>query len=414
MHQHVDNEMIMSLRDWRLAVRTPTTFRVGSSTFRIQTQFVTAVTIVGLILLCIIYIYATPHRYKSSYQHIEEHEPQISKKASKLGIALTSQVSPPRSNYNSTYPLTPPVTTKIGVKYKIGLVSDMDQLSKSKTEGFAWISYFLKGYIVWNRISNTVTALIDNTPVTLKSNLGESGRGMELSELVVFNGKLYTFDDRTGIIFEIDDENVIPWVMLTDGNGRTGKGFKSEWAAVKNEKLYVGGLGKEWTNHQGETINLNPLWVKSISPTGEVNHSFWRDNYFTLRSTIGIEFPGYVSHEAAVWSDVHSRWFFLPRRCSKDRYNPDLDEKRACNVLLSADEDFKDIKVTNVGEINPTHGFSSFRFIPGTSDKIIVALKSVEDSGVTETYIMAFDISGKILLEETKVGNVKYEGIEFI
>ncbi|KAJ8871506.1 hypothetical protein PR048_027828 [Dryococelus australis] len=225
MHQHVDNEMIMSLRDWRLAVRTPTTFRVGSSTFRIQTQFVTAVTIVGLILLCIIYIYATPHRYKSSYQHIEEHEPHSSKKISKLGITQTSQVSAShRVSYNATYPLTPPVTTKIGVKYKIALVSDMDQLSKSKTEDFAWISYFLKGYIVWNRISNSVTALIDKTPVILKSNLGESGRGMELSELVVFNGKLYAFDDRTGIIFEIDDEKVIPWVMLTDGSGRMGKG----------------------------------------------------------------------------------------------------------------------------------------------------------------------------------------------
>ena len=35
---------------------------------------------------------------------------------------------------------------------------------------------------------------------------------MELSELVVFNGKLFTFDDRTGIVFEVDKENVTPWV----------------------------------------------------------------------------------------------------------------------------------------------------------------------------------------------------------
>ena len=33
----------------------------------------------------------------------------------------------------------------------------------------------------------------------LKSHISENGRGVELSELVVFNGKLYTVDDRTGI-----------------------------------------------------------------------------------------------------------------------------------------------------------------------------------------------------------------------
>lgn len=35
--------------------------------------------------------------------------------------------------------------------------------------------------------------------VELTSHLSEKGRGAELSELVVFNGKLYTVDDRSGI-----------------------------------------------------------------------------------------------------------------------------------------------------------------------------------------------------------------------
>lgn len=48
---------------------------------------------------------------------------------------------------------------------------------------------------------------------------------MELSELVAFNGKLYTVDDRTGIVFEITrDHKVIPWVILPDGDGRVSKG----------------------------------------------------------------------------------------------------------------------------------------------------------------------------------------------
>ena len=33
----------------------------------------------------------------------------------------------------------------------------------------------------------------------IQSHISEKGRGVELSELVVFNGKLYTVDDRSGI-----------------------------------------------------------------------------------------------------------------------------------------------------------------------------------------------------------------------
>lgn len=43
---------------------------------------------------------------------------------------------------------------------------------------------------------------------------------MELSELVVYDGRLLTFDDRTGIVYEIVGDNIIPWVLLMDGNGK--------------------------------------------------------------------------------------------------------------------------------------------------------------------------------------------------
>lgn len=46
------------------------------------------------------------------------------------------------------------------------------------------------------------------------------GRGMELSELVVFDGRLLTFDDRTGMVFQIINDRAIPWLLLMDGDGR--------------------------------------------------------------------------------------------------------------------------------------------------------------------------------------------------
>ena len=72
------------------------------------------------------------------------------------------------------------------------------------------------------------------------------------------------------------------------------------------------------------------------------------------------------------------------------------------------------LQVLYIGNIIPTHGFSSFKFIPGSSDQVIVALRSEEKNGATATYIMGFDTAGKILLPETKIADQKYEGFEFI
>ena len=68
--------------------------------------------------------------------------------------------------------------------------------------------------------------------------------------------------------------------------------MKCEWMTVKDEHLYVGGLGKEWTTPDGTVLNFNPMFVKRISMTGEVEHLNWYDQYIKLRSRAGIEFPG--------------------------------------------------------------------------------------------------------------------------
>ncbi len=129
---------------------------------------------------------------------------------------------------------------------------------------------------------------------------------------------------------------------------------------------------------------------------------------------LSIVISGYLIHESAAWSDTLQRWFFLPRRASSERYDETADEQRGTNLMLSCSPDFQDIKVRNVGLLNPTHGFSSFKFVPNTDDQIIVALKSEEDAGKIATYIVVFTLDGRILLPETKIGDVKYEGLEFI
>ena len=313
-------------------------------------------------------------------------------------------------------PITKPVKTDQGLTYRIGIITDLDEKSKHPNKPFTWFSYMKRGKLVRHSgDSGAVSVVWDNDDIEYTSSLAQGGRGMELSELICFDGKILSVDDRTGVVYQIMDRHVIPWVVMADGAGTETKGFKGEWATVKDGELYVGGLGKEWTSNTGEILSFNPQYVKIISPSGAVIHVSWVNHYRKLLETAGISPPGYLIHEAAVWSGVNRKWFFLPRRASKLKYNEKTDERCGTNMLLSCREDFSQCDRTLVGPLNFTHGFSSLKFIPGTNEQHIVALKTEEVDGKISSYVMAFDLNGKILMKEQKIpGSFKFEGIEFL
>lgn len=200
--------------------------------------------------------------------------------------------------YNAIYPLTPPIFSphkKISEQtrtYRIAIVTDLDTASKSETDKDTWFSYMKYGHLTIGNDLRKISITWDPTVIQLKSNLAQKGRSMELSDLKVFNGNLLTVDDRTGIVYRFERSEMIPWVLLTDGNGNDSKGFKAEWMAVKNRQLYVGGLGKEWTSIYGELQNFNPMWIKVITPMGGIKHVDWKQVYTDLRAAAGIYYPG--------------------------------------------------------------------------------------------------------------------------
>lgn len=316
--------------------------------------------------------------------------------------------------YNATYPISGVERTVDGRKYKIAVISDPDTTNKDPEKANQWLSYLRKGTLSISSYGDKISVNLEDTPVTLKSQLSQGGRGMELSELVTFNGKLYTVDDRTGVIYEVAGDKVFPWAILADGDGKITKGLKGEWMAVKDQHLYVGGLGKEWTTITGELQNLNPQWIKIVSHLGSVFHVNWVGNYNAMRNKGGFPYPGYMIHESGVWSSIHKRWFFLPRRASAEKYDETADEHRATNLLVTCSEDFTDVRINKIGSLNNIRGFSSFKFVPGTNDQVIIALKTEEDAGKIATYITAFNIDGKILMPDKKFADIKYEGIEFV
>ncbi|WKY12621.1 hypothetical protein Q1695_003874 [Nippostrongylus brasiliensis] len=226
----------------------------------------------------------------------------------------------------------------------------------------------------------------------LAGKLNIKSRGMELSELTVFHGRVLTVDDRTGMVYEIRGNDAIPWVFLNSGPGNTTEGFKAEWMTIKDDLLYVG-------SH------------------GNVKHHDWRKIFDKIRNACGIRKPGYLTHEAVQYSEIRKTWFFLPRKASKTAYDEPADERKGTNFLIVGDRHLKRFRAIKVGQLtDPTRGFSAFDFVPGTDDFLIAALKTreVAEEPLT-TYFTVFDINGKVILADEEIeGNLKFEGLFFV
>lgn len=176
-HELDDRTMKGTLRDWRKALRTPATYRVGN-TVRIQPQFIHFVLLIGGFMLVLFY-----YNWWTSIQVYSSH-------------SWTTPLRP----YNITYPLTEPNVSGELVTFRIGIIADLDTNSRSD-KAHTYISYFKKGFLSYNKEKQYVTVNWDKLPPTmLSSTYSHKGRGMELSELIVYDGRLLTFDDRSGMV----------------------------------------------------------------------------------------------------------------------------------------------------------------------------------------------------------------------
>jgi soluble calcium-activated nucleotidase 1 len=215
--------------------------------------------------------------------------------------------------------------------WRIAVVSDLDKKSKVADAKKPTFRAVLKTAEL-QRNAGGQYAVVWDSEHELKSQLNEAGRGMELSALTPWHGRLYTMDDRSGAVFEVTtDFQIVPRFILMEGDGATGKGFKTEWATVKDGVMVVGSFGKEYTNNDGSVRNRNNLWVKLIDAEGRITHVDWTSQYDALRRATNTVFPGYMIIEAVEWSAVHQRWFVLPRRVSPDPYDEVKDETRGSN-----------------------------------------------------------------------------------
>ena len=317
--------------------------------------------------------------------------------------------------------------------YHFGMVTDLDTLSRVPGSSKPMFQSHLVAGTLALKGKNTYEISFDDSPIRhLVTGHNEAGRGAEFSELTVFDNRLITVDDRTGDIFEIlntptgQDSYVVPRLVITEGDGDTDKGMKWEWSTVKGDELYLGSMGKEFTNKDGEIVNVNNLWIAAVNKKGEFRRENWTKAYDVVRRALGAESPGYMVIESVNWSEHLKKWIFLPRRISQgESYNDVLDEKRGGQQLVLVDETFTKTQVVDLKleSTDPLKGFSSFSFVPNTQDRHILATRSVEEDCALDdeslckqrSYVVVIDVlTGESLAPEVKYEHDwKFEGIEF-
>jgi soluble calcium-activated nucleotidase 1 len=229
------------MNEWMKKISSPPRYRVIKSNFTANKRFI-IMTSMSVFFMLIIFLSIKNKNF----------EFDINKTSELDGCYKRKHFIIP--NYNSTYPINEPIKSSFKTIYNLIAIADLDTNSKVNNKKYA--SFIMKGRLDIDNHFKSATVQFSNDLTEVTSQYAYGDRGMELSELVTFNGRLYSCDDRTGIIYEIkfiNNEPIgIPWVILVDGNGQsTGKGFKCEWMSVKDNRLYVGGLGKEWTTPKG-------------------------------------------------------------------------------------------------------------------------------------------------------------------
>ena len=253
-------------------------------------------------------------------------------------------------------------------------------------------------------------------------------RGAELSSLTYHRGKLLTCDDRTGKIYSLKKKSKGGPVeyelkfehFCADRDGSNPKeAFKAEWLVSKNNKLYVGSHGRP-ESAPGLPID-RMRWVKVIDSNGNITHENWESKFDTMKKKLGAK--GYVTHESALWSSIHNRWFFYPRRISDHKWQPKTDAISGNNKFLAVREnskrEFTDILVQNVLPLDPIRGCADLDFVPCTGDTEVAAVRTVEltvdDKDVLKSFISIFSIDGRVLLPEIEIvrkgTELKLEGI---
>lgn len=174
----------VAVRGLPLALASMTQVATSDSRFHPKWRAITVATLLALVLM--LYLHrtigdrdtTTRGYYRSRVHSLQIHregEEDIFRDTNRQ-TAQSSRHQKREKPYNDTYPLSPPVKTKHGIRYRIGVIADLDTASRSSKDQ-TWFSYMKRGYLTVSVSADRLEVEWDAEMVTLESHLAEKGRG---------------------------------------------------------------------------------------------------------------------------------------------------------------------------------------------------------------------------------------------
>lgn len=309
---------------------------------------------------------------------------------------------------------------------KVSMVTDNDNcLSLIYDYGY---SSFGTGALMYASKSGEFTFAIEK-----EIDMYKYKQTLELSELVKVRipdeePMLIAVDDRTNTIMSInvhpnkDIVDLKPWFMMpneTQPWSERGR-FRAEWMTQKGDELFVGSDGRSYVvNHGSVSHNSTPeqtydrMFVYKINVKSRklIEVLDWTDVYLLIASEMNCE-NGFVAHESVFWSEENKVWVFAPRKCSMSPFNIHTFDSIGCNNVVIVNESLDRIKNKQIYSLLPSDGgFTTITPIPGTAERVYAGLVVKEGRQQVTSQLFVFDLGGKIWMNVTQIGNVKYEGM---
>lgn len=249
----------------------------------------------------------------------------------------------------------------------------------------------------------------------------------EFSELVVFDGKRYTFCDKHEEIFvQKEFKKKSPFV---ETGVKTIK--KPEWSIRCSSDILIVG---SHLNASYNTTNVQVLTYK--------NNNFKELGRVDLAPMVDIILEahgysqGYWTIEAVTYDRKNKMLVFWPRQLSKEPFSMAILNKRGTNVFFTVPFDgssedpvesliaLNQVSKNDVGihtysdKLDLTRGVSASRFLPdkdGNQTRFVSLLKTIEVGDVHETYMTIVDYENReTLVSDTFIGPFKFEGLEVL
>lgn len=316
------------------------------------------------------------------------------------------------------------------MEWDVLFVTDKDHLSRHPST-FEWAAGITVATLRLDPVAFTFSLQFNQT-LSISSQVAYANRSMELSAMEFFRGHLMAFCDRSGIQFYLDLFRRQGYVktMIRNGDGLQVTPFKTEWATIKDDHLFVGGTGKEWTTAENVVLNEHMKWVKQIDQDGRIINVNWKYVYDKLREISNTSYPGYIVHESVSFNHRRRQWVFVPRRMSTLPYSDPIDIRMGANTLFLVSEDFRKIEMRTVGPLETDWGFTCIKPILFSNEYLaahpelldyylgIKAKESLNENGESiheGSKLVVFDLEGNLHSEfHTLHDTDKYEGIAFL